>query len=59
MLQKKGFEYMRTVASSTSKHAHHLLRAAQYNVGRAYFQGYGVKQSDADAEKWVFWWCRP
>ena len=25
---------------------------AQYNLGKAYFQGFGVKQSDAETEKW-------
>lgn len=29
-----------------------LIHQAQYNVGKAYFQGFGVKQSDEEAEKW-------
>ncbi|XP_033633027.1 LRP2-binding protein-like [Asterias rubens] len=49
---KLGFESMMKVASSSSKRAKHLVPFAQYNVGRAYFEGYGVKQSDAEAEKW-------
>ena len=53
LFQSQGFEYMRKVATSTSKRARHLLRAAQYNVARAYFQGYGVRQSDEEAEKLV------
>lgn len=49
---QKGFEYMMVIATTSSKKAQHLLRAAQYNIGRAYFQGYGVKQSDELAEKY-------
>ena len=40
------------VATATSNHVKHIIPCAQYNVGRAYFEGYGVKQSDAEAEKW-------
>lgn len=29
-----------------------LIHSAQYNVGKAYFQGFGVKQSDAETEKY-------
>ena len=29
-----------------------LIHNAQYNVGKAYFQGFGVKQSDVHTEKW-------
>jgi len=37
---------------SDDKRASNLVNAAQYNLGRAYFQGYGVdRQSDVDAEK--------
>jgi TPR repeat protein len=35
-----------------SKAAKTLCHYAQYNVGRAYFQGFGVKQSDEETEKW-------
>ncbi|XP_014668292.1 PREDICTED: LRP2-binding protein-like [Priapulus caudatus] len=52
---KKGFELMMDVASSKSKHDQGLVAVAEYNIGRAYFQGYGVKQSDFDAERW---WLR-
>ena len=44
---------MMRVVESDCKKARHLLRAAEYNVGRAYFQGFGVKQSDQQAEKLV------
>lgn len=44
---------MRIASSKTSK-ARHLKYSAQYNVGCAYFQGYGVQQSDAEAEKYVY-----
>lgn len=50
---KAGVECMMQIAKDTSKKAEHLIRAAQYNVGRAYFQGYGVRrQDDKEAEKW-------
>ncbi|KAJ8026252.1 LRP2-binding protein [Holothuria leucospilota] len=49
---KKGFQYMLNIANSTDKRASHLVPFAQYNVGRAYFEGIGVKQSDVEAEKW-------
>lgn len=29
-----------------------LIHQAQYNLGKAYFQGFGVRQSDTTAEKW-------
>ena len=29
-----------------------LIHSAQYNVGKAYFQGFGVKQSDLETEKY-------
>ncbi|KAJ8311837.1 hypothetical protein KUTeg_010609 [Tegillarca granosa] len=38
---------------SDSNKVKHIIHAAQYNIGRAYFQGYGVeRQSDKEAEKW-------
>lgn len=51
--KKKAVEYIRKIAMSEEKRAKHLLCAARFNLGRAYFQGYGVeRQSDAEAEKW-------
>jgi TPR repeat protein len=41
------------VANSTSSRAKHLIRSAQYNVGRAYYEGYGVRRSDEEAERFV------
>ena len=29
-----------------------MVPFAQYNVGRAFYEGFGVKQSDAEAERW-------
>lgn len=29
-----------------------LIHCAQYNIGRAHFEGIGMKQSDEEAEKW-------
>ncbi|XP_046340763.1 LRP2-binding protein-like [Haliotis rufescens] len=50
---KQGVEYLMRVATSTMRQAKHLKHAAEYNIGRAYFQGYGVKrQSDEEAERW-------
>lgn len=50
--QERGLQYMRKVATSESQAASHLVRLAQYNLGRAYFQGYGVPRSDSEAEKY-------
>lgn len=50
---KLGIEYLMKVAASDSKQAAHLVHSAQYHIGRAYFQGYGMnRQSDLDAERW-------
>lgn len=50
---KKAVEHIRKIALSEDRRARHLVCAAQYNLGRAYFQGYGVdRQSDQDAERW-------
>ena len=51
---KLGFEYMLRVAETTNKteYTKTLIHCAQYNVGKAYFQGFGVKQSDDETEKW-------
>jgi TPR repeat protein len=53
---RQGFDYMLQIASlSLSEQAESveiLIHQAQYNVGKAYFQGFGVKQSDAQTEKW-------
>ena len=44
---------MMKVCNSTSPKAKHLLYAAYYNIGRAYFQGYGIRRCDDTAERWV------
>jgi TPR repeat protein len=44
---------MKELAKSKSPDASHLIHNAQYNVARAYYEGFGVKQSDLDAEKWL------
>jgi len=51
VFEKRGFEYMFRVATSCEARASHLLRAAQFNIGRAYFQGSGVRRSVAEAER--------
>ena len=50
-IQTEGMMLMAEVANSTSKRARHMLRASQYNLGRAHYQGFGVQQSDDSAEK--------
>lgn len=42
---------MLQVATSKSVKAVHLKHYAQFNIGRAYFEGFGVDQSDKEAEK--------
>lgn len=42
---------MKKIADSNAKQAQHLKYAAQYNLGRAYYQGTGVKQSYTEAER--------
>ena len=51
-LQVKGFEHLKEVAESTNPDAAHLIPFAQYNIGRAYYEGFGCKQSDKEAERW-------
>jgi hypothetical protein len=48
---------MMRVAQSDDKDAHHIRFAALYNIGRAYFQGYGVRQSNEQAEKFVIYFA--
>lgn len=50
--EKRGFQLMLKVAEAKSVFAAHLKHAAQYNIGRAYFEGYGTHQSNEDAEKY-------
>ncbi|KAL4231349.1 LRP2 binding protein [Mactra antiquata] len=50
---KKAVECLQKIADTDDKRAKHLKCAAQYNIGRAYFQGYGIpRQSDKDAERY-------
>ncbi|XP_067035151.1 LRP2-binding protein-like isoform X1 [Acropora muricata] len=49
---EKGYELLKEIANSTSPDAAHLVPFAQYNIARAYYEGFGVKQSDAEAERW-------
>lgn len=49
---EKGFQFLKEIAESSSTDAAHLIPFAQYNVGRAFYEGFGVKQSDAEAERW-------
>ncbi|GFS10793.1 LRP2-binding protein-like [Elysia marginata] len=49
---KEGLECMIMIANSESRMSKHLVPAARYNIGRAYYQGFGEMQSDSEAEKW-------
>ncbi|XP_005095624.1 LRP2-binding protein [Aplysia californica] len=49
---RDGIKCMIQITSSESRLCKHLVPAARYNIGRAYFQGYGGQQSDTEAEKW-------
>ena len=44
---------MELLANSDDPEWEHLIPSAQYNLGKAYYEGYGVVQSDEKAE---FWW---
>lgn len=43
---------MKEVVGDSLPHYPGLIPCAQYNIGRAYYEGYGVKQSDQEAERW-------
>ncbi|XP_059152970.1 LRP2-binding protein-like [Physella acuta] len=49
---KEGMDSMLIIAESASKFCRHLIYAARYNLGRAFYQGYGEMQSDSEAETW-------
>lgn len=48
----KGFALMLQLAKSTQPDDRHLIPAAQFNLGRAFFQGIGIKKSDEEAARW-------
>ncbi|XP_076104258.1 LRP2-binding protein-like [Mytilus galloprovincialis] len=51
--EKCAIEYLKKIAHSDSRQTQHIKRAAQFNVGRAFFEGYGVgRQSDEEAERY-------
>ncbi|XP_042838927.1 LRP2-binding protein isoform X3 [Panthera tigris] len=53
--EEKGVEYMKKIIHSPCPKARHLQFAAAYNLGRAYYEGKGVKRSDEEAERlWLF-----
>ena len=43
---------MMDVVSQPSIEHNQLLHCAQFNIGRAFYEGFGVNQSDREAEKW-------
>ncbi|XP_042557224.1 LRP2-binding protein [Dipodomys spectabilis] len=51
----KGVECMKKILDSPCPKTGHLKFAAAYNLGRAYFEGRGVKRSEEEAERlWLF-----
>ncbi|XP_012662412.1 LRP2-binding protein [Otolemur garnettii] len=53
--EEKGVDYMKKIIDSPCPRARHLKFAAAYNLGRAYYEGKGVKRSDEEAERlWLF-----
>ncbi|XP_069833835.1 LRP2-binding protein isoform X2 [Dendropsophus ebraccatus] len=50
--QRKGVEYMKMIITSDSRQAKHLKYAAAYNLGRACYEGCGVRHSEEEAERW-------
>lgn len=48
----KGFECLLKVANANSAAYKSLIHGAQYCIGLAYFQGFGVQQSDKEAVRW-------
>ncbi|KAM6149407.1 LRP2-binding protein isoform 2-T2 [Erethizon dorsatum] len=52
---EKGVDYMKRILDSPCPKARHLKFAAAFNLGRAYYEGKGVNQSDEEAERlWLF-----
>ena len=43
---------MKIVAETRNKKYQHLVPSAQYNVGQAHLQGFGINQSDDEAIRW-------
>jgi len=43
---------MKAVAQATKKEHFHLIPSAQFSIGQAYFQGFGINQSDELAIQW-------
>lgn len=50
--QRRGVEYMKRIISSSDHRAKHLKYAAAYNLGRACYEGCGMRHSDEEAERW-------
>ncbi|XP_050193906.1 LRP2-binding protein isoform X4 [Myiozetetes cayanensis] len=48
---ERGVEYMNKILNSDSPKARHLKAAAAYNLGRAYYEGRGVRRSTKEAER--------
>jgi len=43
---------MQQVINTQAYNHERLIHCAEYNLGRAYYEGFGVKQSDTRAEEW-------
>lgn len=45
---------MESITRCKDKKWDHIVPCAQYHLGRAYYEGFGVQQSDAEAENlWI------
>ena len=45
---------MKSVINDSDKKWEHIIPFAQYHLGRAYYEGFGVQQSDREAEHlWI------
>lgn len=49
--KEKRFQFLKQIEESSSPDATHLVPFAQYNIGRAFYEGFDVKQSDTEAER--------
>lgn len=51
LCKEKGVEYMKKIVDSPCPKARHLQFAAAYNLGRAHYEGKGIKRSEDEAER--------
>lgn len=44
---------MKRIVNTSSPKTRHLKFAAAYNLGRAYYEGYGIQTSEEEAERYI------